>query len=118
MTQETVAERLGIPRSAVSDLENGKRELSATELFKLAQLFGEPMEHLLGMGDFAPDDELVMLRAEAVTATTKAELNRFVHLCREYARLEEVTAERREPDMRPVRGILSTWGQAWKLADD
>jgi len=118
MTQEAVAERLGIPRSAVSDIENGKRELSATELFTLAQMFGEPMEHLLGIGDFEADDELVMLRAQTVTAGTKAELNRFVHLCREYAWLEEATGERREPDLRPVRGTLSTWAQAWRLADE
>src|SRR2546425_4046475 len=94
MTQEQVAAQLGIPRSAVSEIENGKRELSATELFKLSQLFGEPMDHLLGIGEVSLEDDLVMLRAQSVTSTTKAELNRFVHLCREYARLEQLTAER------------------------
>lgn len=118
MTQEAVAEKLNIPRSAVSDIETGKRELSASELFVLAEMFGEPMEHLLGVGDVKADDELVMLRANAVTSMTKIQLNRFMHLCRDYAWLEEVTGERREPSLRPVRGTISTWPQAWKLADE
>lgn len=41
ITQEQVAEHLGIPRSAVSEMEAGKRDISASELFALARLFGE-----------------------------------------------------------------------------
>ena len=118
MTQETVAERLGIPRSAVSDLETGKREISATELFGLADLFSEPVDELLGIGEPSPDAELVMLRAQEVTSESRLALKRFLQGCREYLELEQLTGERREADLRSPRTILTTFEQARRLADD
>jgi len=118
MTQEAVAEKIGIPRSAVSDIETGKRELSASELFRLTELFGESLDYLLGLEDDQPEEELVMLRAEEVTSAARAEVNRFIHRCDEYRELEEMTGEVREADLRPLRTILSTYEQAWKLAED
>ena len=118
MTQELVAERLGIPRSAVSELETGRREVSALELFELSRLFGEPMEHLLGASAHVPEEELFMLRAEAVDALAKAELQRFVARCVDYQRLEEWTNEVRTPDLRQPRAILATYPQARALADE
>lgn len=116
MTQQEVAEHLGIPRSGVSEIETGRRDLSAVELFQLARLFGEPMEHLLGLAEHAPEEDLVMLRAEIITPSTRAELRRFVNLCHEYQQLEEWTGEAREPDLRSIRAILSTYEQARTLA--
>lgn len=118
MTQELVSDRLEIPRSAVSEIETGRREVSAFELFQLSQLFGEPMEHLLGASAHEPEEELVMLRAEAVDALARAELQRFVARCVDYQRLEEWTGEGRTPDLRQPRAILSTYPQARALADD
>jgi len=118
MTQELVAERLGIPRSAVSEIETGKRELSATELFELAKLFGEPMEYLLGREEHRPEEELVMLRADAITPLTRAELRRFATRCQDYRQLEEWTGEVREPDLRKPNRILATFEQAQMLADE
>ena len=118
MTQEFVADRIDVPRSAISEIESGKRELSAAELFGLAKLFGEPMEFLLGIDDRADDEELVMLRAETVTAATKAELRRFIASCHEYRRIEEWTSEVREPDLRKLSRILSTYEQAQALAEE
>lgn len=40
LSQEAVARALGIPRSGVSLLESGKRDISATELHRLADLLG------------------------------------------------------------------------------
>ena len=118
MTQESVADQLEIPRSAVSEIETGKRELAAVELFALAKLFGESMEQLLGIQEHAPEEELVMLRADEITASSRAELNRFVHLCHEYRQLEEWAGELRDPDLRPPRAILSNYEQAHALADE
>ncbi len=116
MTQQQVAEHLGIPRSAVSEIETGRRELSATELFALAQLFGESMEYLLGLSEHDPEEELVMLRAEQIMPTTRAELRQFFNLGREYRQLEEWAGEQREPELRSVPAILSTYEQARALA--
>jgi Zn-dependent peptidase ImmA (M78 family) len=118
MTQETVAANLKIPRSAVSEIETGQRELSAVELLQLSRLFGEPMEHLLGTSAHEPDEELVMLRAEAVDAPARAELRRFVARCADYQQLEEWTGSVRTPELRQLRAILSAYPQARTLADE
>lgn len=118
MTQEAVAEHLAIPRSAVSEIETGRRELSAVELLKLSRLFGEPMEHLLGTSAHEPDEELVMLRAEAVDVPARAELRRFVSRCADYQQMEEWTGAVRTPELRQLQAVLSNYQQARALADE
>ena len=47
MTQEFVAESLGVSRQAVSKWENGTSDPSATNLLALAMLYGVSAEELL-----------------------------------------------------------------------
>ena len=47
MTQEFVAESLGVSRQAVSKWENGASDASTSNLFALAALFGVSPEELL-----------------------------------------------------------------------
>lgn len=47
MTQEFVAESLGVSRQAVSKWESGKSDPSTTNLMALARLYGLPPEELL-----------------------------------------------------------------------
>ncbi len=47
MTQELVAERLGVSRQAVSKWESGASDPSTSNLLALAKLFGVPAEELL-----------------------------------------------------------------------
>ena len=47
MTQEFVAEQLGLSRQAVSKWENGTSEPTTSNLLALAKLFGVPAEELL-----------------------------------------------------------------------
>ena len=47
MTQEFVAESLGVSRQAVSKWENGTSDPSTSNLFALAKLFGVSVEVLL-----------------------------------------------------------------------
>jgi len=61
------------------------------------------MEHLLGTIAHEPDEELVMLRAEAVDAPARAELRRFVSRCADYQQLEEWTGSVRTPELRQLR---------------
>ena len=46
-TQELVAEKLAIPRSAVSAIEAGKRKVSSIELKRLARLYRRPISDFL-----------------------------------------------------------------------
>ena len=47
MTQEFVAEKIGVSRQAVSKWENGSSDPSTTNLLALADLFDIPVEELL-----------------------------------------------------------------------
>ena len=47
MTQEFVAEHLGVSRQAVSKWENGTSDPSTTNLLALAKLYGVPAQELL-----------------------------------------------------------------------
>ena len=54
MTQELVAEKLGVSRQAVSSWEQGKTEPSTTNLVKLAHLYGvDPADLLREVDDTA-----------------------------------------------------------------
>ena len=48
MTQEFVAESLGVSRQAVSKWENGTSDPSTSNLIALAKLYGVSVEQLLG----------------------------------------------------------------------
>ena len=48
LSQEAVAERLGVPRASVSAMEAGKRKVSSMELRDLARLYRTSIEQLLG----------------------------------------------------------------------
>ena len=48
LSQEAVASATGIPRSAVSDIERGKRKVDSLELRKFARLYRYSVAYLLG----------------------------------------------------------------------
>src|SRR5438552_2952908 len=48
LSQEAVAERLGVPRASVSAMEAGKRKVSSMELRDLARLYRTSIEQLIG----------------------------------------------------------------------
>src|SRR2546427_5983329 len=48
LSQEEVARVLGVPRSAVSMIESGQRQVGALELKKLAEIYQRPIEYFTG----------------------------------------------------------------------
>jgi len=53
LSQERVAEILGITRSAVSEIERGTRKISADEIVKLAEAFNVSTDYILGLAERA-----------------------------------------------------------------
>jgi transcriptional regulator with XRE-family HTH domain len=51
LSQEAVANALGIPRPSVSGMETGKRKVSTIELQELARLYKRPYSYFLGEED-------------------------------------------------------------------
>ena len=47
MTQKEVAVTLNVPHSAISDIENGKRDVTVSELKILSTLYGRSVEEII-----------------------------------------------------------------------
>ena len=66
-TQETLANLLGVSRLAVARWETGERRPRKKYLDKLAEVFGLPMEELLGVELKGKDKALTLTKASEVS---------------------------------------------------
>lgn len=85
MSQEDVAQALGIQRSAVSQLESGGRGIDVVELTKLASLLGRDLDSLTGSHTkFASDGTVEMLArtTSGLSSSDVDELQRFASYLR------------------------------------
>ncbi|MBN6040068.1 helix-turn-helix domain-containing protein [Amycolatopsis sp. 195334CR] len=72
LSQRTVAANTGIPRSAISDIERGARRVDSLELKKLAVVYNQSVEYLLGQDAEARADDpslTLLTRAHAGLTT-------------------------------------------------
>lgn len=51
MSQQGLADRLGILRPTISQMENGERKVTAEELIKLSQILNTSVQYLMGLED-------------------------------------------------------------------
>lgn len=82
LSQGQVAKMLGLHRPSVSEIEAGKRNVSATELAQMAEIFDVSMNYLMAQAPdtLSPDDprlqlaarELAKLPPDALTSLMKA----------------------------------------------
>ena len=76
--QGQVAQHLGIPSTVVSEIEKGKRSVSALELEKLAHLYQRSLQYFLGDKVAVPADVALPARmALSLSNTDRLELQRF-----------------------------------------
>ena len=97
LSQDEVARHLGIPRTALSNLESGQRGVDALELKRLADLYRQPVSHFTGSDDdetaALPSDVAHLARAAAaLSIKDRQELERFA----EYLRARSSTPERKK----------------------
>ena len=95
LSQQAAANELGLPRTAVTQLEAGNRSVSTLELTKLSELYLRPVVDFLQEG--ARDEEQDVLVALYRVApgleqdpSTHEQMAGCVRLCREGVRLERV----------------------------
>lgn len=86
LSQEDVAQKLSLPRPAISQIENGHRRVEALELARFAKMYGKPL------GFFADEEPAGTTRLDALHRTTaqlsegdRAEVLRFAEFLREKA---------------------------------
>jgi transcriptional regulator with XRE-family HTH domain len=85
LKQEQVARHMALPRTAVSEIENGRRGVSAIELTKLARLYQRPVAWFTGEEAEAavPADVAFLARtASALSDNDRQELQRFAEFLR------------------------------------
>jgi transcriptional regulator with XRE-family HTH domain len=97
LSQDEVAKILGIPRTALSNIESGQRGIDALELKKLSQLYKRPVTYFTGESQpdaGMPDDVAHLARAAAgLSEGDRRELNRFAEYLRSRASSEESSNE-------------------------
>ena len=96
LTQQHVAESMGMARTTVTALEKGDRRIRPGELISLAQLYGRPVGYFIGSRKTVSDFSVQFRTALNDTrgAETQQALNQGVHdfqdLCEDYLYLETV----------------------------
>jgi transcriptional regulator with XRE-family HTH domain len=93
LTQQQVADALSLPRSAISDIETGKRKLTVEELKGLAHLLKHPVNHFIAESGEVPEDVAVLARTAAnLSENDRMELLRFAKFL-EYQSRENASKE-------------------------
>ncbi len=85
LKQEEVAAYLKLPRTALTDIENGQRRVEAIELTRLAKLYRQPASYFTGEDAAAnlPIDVAHLARKAAdLSAKDRDELGRFAEYLR------------------------------------
>ncbi len=93
LTQQGVAEEIGITRLAVLRIEAGKRAVNSLELAEMAQLYGRGLGEFFVEGPFEDDPLVALFRAAPEyedDPDLRRELLKCVDLCREAANLERL----------------------------
>ena len=128
LSQRAVADALGVPRTAVTQVEAGNRSVSTLELTRLADCYRRPVSHFF---EHAADDEdegvLIALHRTVPGleqhAGVREQVDRCVALCREGVVLEKLLGQalRTGPpvyDVRAPRTVGEAVTQAEEIAEE
>jgi transcriptional regulator with XRE-family HTH domain len=87
LSQDFVAARTGLRRTAISDIERGKRQCTGPELRLLATLYGRTTDSILG-DEQEPDDAVRALNraVNALDESDRVEVLRFAEFLRNRSR--------------------------------
>lgn len=105
VTQEDVASELGIPRTAVVQIENGSRAVSSLELARMAAIFRCPLDDFFSEADpeSETDPALVLFRLSDALGSDhqiQAKVRHCLSICRDGFELEQIL-ERPGRDLPP-----------------
>lgn len=86
LKQEEVATYLKIPRTALTDIENGQRKVEAIELTRLARLYRQSVAYFTGEDEatasMTPDVAHLARQAAKLSQKDRDELGRFAEFLR------------------------------------
>jgi len=113
LTQQQVADQLGVARTTITAIEKGERQLKPDELLQLAAIYGRPLWELLRQGPTTPSFAVqfraaLKPRHPEADAAISAAVTHLKRLCDNYVYLETITES---PNLTPpplqyeVRGL-------------
>jgi len=110
LTQQEVADQLGLARTTLVAIEKGERRVQSGELVRLASAYGRPVHELLRSSQPSPEFAVqlrAVLEADAVDEQAiSGSIGQFVKLCEDYVELERLTGAtmpRRYPPMYEIQ---------------
>jgi len=82
LSQAQVAAKLNLPRPSVSEIEAGRRRVSADELIQFADLYSVDLDWLAGRGEnqMNPQRDKLYLAARNVAGLKDDDLNKVIDL--------------------------------------
>ena len=104
LSQQAVADALGLPRTAITNMETGARAVSTLEITKLADLYGQTSANFLSPNEPEAEDLYVVLHRALPEGTPEFDkaVRRIIDLYREGAgpRLLDQASEQTAPTMQ------------------
>jgi transcriptional regulator with XRE-family HTH domain len=94
LSQQYVADKTGIARSAVSDIERGVRKVDSLELRKLARLYMYPVGYFLGEEEAGEEVRALARAVTDLTQDDRAEVIRFAQFLRYSAETDRKRQQR------------------------
>ena len=95
LTLKQVCESMGIAMSTISEIESGKRRISAVEVYRFAKLYQRPISFFLEESETSASFA-ILLRAAGTASVSKETIINFHELCRSYQDLRKLV---RAPEM-------------------
>jgi Zn-dependent peptidase ImmA (M78 family)/transcriptional regulator with XRE-family HTH domain len=95
LTLKQVSESMGIAISTISEVESGKRRISAVELYRFAKLYQRPVSFFLEESETSASFAMLM-RAAGNASVSRETIINFHELCRSYRDLRKLV---RAPEM-------------------
>ena len=116
ISQQAVADALGLPRTAITQMEAGNRSVSTLELAKLAELYLRPVSYFLQEGVRDEDEDVLVALHRAAPGldsdpATHEEVVRYISLCRQGVALKRILGRspRSGPPNYEARLPRSSW---------
>lgn len=78
LSQEYVAQQLGIPRTAISLIESNKRKVGSDELFQLSKIYQRPLAYFTGEDSSDEAEEQISLLARSYQELSEEDQSELV----------------------------------------
>lgn len=109
LTQQNVAEDLGIVRTTLVAIEKGDRKVSASELISMAKMYGRPISEFVSKQankqPFVPQFRLPPGQATVTEKELSAVVLELERMASDYVELEEINDAVAKPNFPPVHPL-------------